>query len=165
MDLLQCAGVNFGMCIPGISNIIKCWLDHGIVVYNSTDLTCFWQFIKLQYRDHSVSESLCLHVSSMDVVLQSSRWGRESWLICLICLPVVSWWLSGSSSRCHEVVCGLWLCYFLIIFIYYLLKCICNFVTQFLIQSESEWSIVYIEGSQVILSYVYYDFLWKSIWP
>ena len=43
------------------------------------------------------------------LVLQSSWWGRESWLLCLICLPGVSWWLSGSSSRCNGVVCGLWL--------------------------------------------------------
>ena len=53
------------------------------------------------------------------LVLQSSWWGRESWLLCLICLPGVSWWLSGSSSRCHGVVCGLWLWYFLIILTYY----------------------------------------------
>ena len=33
--------------------------------------------------------------------------GRESWLLCLVCLPVVSWWLCGSSSRCHGFVCGL----------------------------------------------------------
>ena len=49
------------------------------------------------------------------LVLLSSWWGRESWLLCLICLPGVSWWFSGSSSRCHGVVCGLWLWYFLII--------------------------------------------------
>ena len=24
------------------------------------------------------------------LVLQSSRWGRESWLLCLVCLPGVS---------------------------------------------------------------------------
>ena len=53
------------------------------------------------------------------LVLQSSWWGRESWLLYLICLPGVSWWLSGSSSRCHGVVCGLWLWYFLIILTYY----------------------------------------------
>ena len=47
--------------------------------------------------------------------------GRESWLLCLICLPGVLWWLSGASSRCHGVVCGLWLWYFLIILIYYFL--------------------------------------------
>ena len=52
-------------------------------------------------------------------VLQSSWWGRESWLLCLICLPAVSWWLSSASSRCHGVVCGLWLWYFLIILTYY----------------------------------------------
>ena len=51
------------------------------------------------------------------LVLQSSWWG--SWLLCLICLPGVSWWLSGSSSQCHGVVCGLWLWYFLIILTYY----------------------------------------------
>ena len=53
------------------------------------------------------------------LVLQSSWWGRESWLLCLICLPDVSWWLSGSSSRCHGVVCSLWLWYFLIILTYF----------------------------------------------
>ena len=53
------------------------------------------------------------------LLLQLSWWGRESWLLCLICLPGVSWWLSGSSSQCHGVVCGLWLWYFLIILTYY----------------------------------------------
>ena len=57
------------------------------------------------------------------LVLQSSWWGRESWLLCLICLPGVSWWLSGSSSRCHGVVCSLWLWYFLIILTYYFSRC------------------------------------------
>ena len=49
------------------------------------------------------------------LVLQSSWWGRESWLLCLVCLPGVSWWLGGSSTRCQGVVCSLWLWYFLII--------------------------------------------------
>ena len=53
------------------------------------------------------------------LVLQSSWWGRESWLLCLIFLAGVSWWLSGSSSWCHGVVCGLWLWYILIILTYY----------------------------------------------
>ena len=53
------------------------------------------------------------------LVFQSSWWGRESWLLCLSCLPGVLWWLSGSSSRCHGVVCSLWLWYFLIILTYY----------------------------------------------
>ena len=47
---------------------------------------------------------------------------RERWLLCLICLPGVSWWLSGSSSQCHRVVCSLWLWYFLIILTYYWAK-------------------------------------------
>ena len=41
--------------------------------------------------------------------------GGGGWLLCLVCLPGVLWWLGGSSSRCHGVVCGLWLWYFLII--------------------------------------------------
>ena len=53
------------------------------------------------------------------LALQPSWWGRESWLLCLICLHGVSWWLSGSSSRCHGFVCSLWLWYFLIILTYY----------------------------------------------
>ena len=57
------------------------------------------------------------------LVLQSSWWGRESRLLCLICLPGVSWWLSGSSSQCHGVVCSLWLWYFLIILTYYFWLC------------------------------------------
>ena len=56
-------------------------------------------------------------------VLQLSWWGRESWLLCLICLPGVLWWLSGSSSRCHGGVCGLWLWYFLIILNIFLRYC------------------------------------------
>ena len=52
-------------------------------------------------------------------ILQSSWWGRESWLLCLVCVLGVSWWLSCSSSRCHGVVCGFWLWYFLIILTYY----------------------------------------------
>ena len=41
------------------------------------------------------------------LVLQSSWFWRESWLLCLICLLGVSWWLSGSSSWCFglSVVC------------------------------------------------------------
>ena len=64
------------------------------------------------------------------LVLQSSWWGRESWLLCLICFPGVSWWLSGSSSRCHGVVCGLWLWYFLIILTYYFCKILKCHITE-----------------------------------
>ena len=45
------------------------------------------------------------------LALQSSRWGRESWLLCFVCLPGVSWLLCGSSSRHHGFVCSLWLWY------------------------------------------------------
>ena len=40
----------------------------------------------------------------------------------VLCLPGVSWWLSGSSSWCHGVVCGLWLWYFLIIITIFIFK-------------------------------------------
>ena len=53
------------------------------------------------------------------VVLQSSWWRRESWLLCLVCLPGVSWLLCGSSLWCHGFVCSFWLWYFLIILTYY----------------------------------------------
>ena len=53
------------------------------------------------------------------LVWQSSWWRRESRCLSLICLPGVSWWLSGPSSHCHGVVCGLWLWYFLIILTYF----------------------------------------------
>ena len=53
------------------------------------------------------------------LVLQSSRWGRESWLLCFVCLPGGLRLLWGSSSRCHGVFCSLWLSYFLIILINY----------------------------------------------
>ena len=55
------------------------------------------------------------------LVLQSSWWGRESWLLCFVCLPGVSWLLCSSSSPCHGFVCSLWLWYFLIILAYYYL--------------------------------------------
>ena len=57
------------------------------------------------------------------LILQSSWWEREIWLLCLVCLSGVSWLLSGSSSWCHGFVCSLWLWYFLIIPTFYF----CNF--------------------------------------
>ena len=60
------------------------------------------------------------------LVLQSSRWGRERWLLYFVCLPGVSGLLCGPSSRCHGFVCSLWLRYFLTIltyFIHYMLHC------------------------------------------
>ena len=53
------------------------------------------------------------------LVLQSSRWGRESRWLCLVCLPCVSWLFCGSSSWYHGVFCSLWLRHFLNILTYY----------------------------------------------
>ena len=53
------------------------------------------------------------------LVLQSSWWGKGGWFLYLVCLPGVWWLLCGFSSRCHGVVCSLWLRYFLIRLIYY----------------------------------------------
>ena len=61
--------------------------------------------------------SALLNVSIL--VLQSSWWGGESWLLGFVCLPGVSWLLCGSSSRCQGFVCSLWLWYFRIIHTYY----------------------------------------------
>ena len=47
-----------------------------IVYFNSVIVLCF---------------VVCYFVSIL--VLQSSRWGRESWLLCFVCLPGVSWLL------------------------------------------------------------------------
>ena len=68
----------------------------------------------LPYRESVIVLCFVVCYFMSILVLQSSWWGRESWLLCLICLPGVSWWLSGSSSRCHGVVCSLLLWYFLI---------------------------------------------------
>ena len=53
------------------------------------------------------------------LALQSSWWERQSWLLCLVCLPGVFWLLCGSSSQCQGAVCSLWVWYFLIILTYY----------------------------------------------
>ena len=70
------------------------------------------------------------------LVLQSSWWGRESWLLCLICLSGVSWWLSSFSLRCHGVVCSLWLWYFLIILTYFF----CMYVSNLLSLCNIYWN-------------------------
>ena len=49
--------------------LIWCWLLHPL--WNSVIILCF---------------VVCYFVSIL--VLQSSWWGRENWLLCLICLPV-----------------------------------------------------------------------------
>ena len=80
-----------------------------------------WYLYKVSWIEHVIALCFVVRYFMSIQVLQSSWWGRESWLLCLICLPGVLWGLSGSSSRCHGVVCSLWLCYFLIILTYYFL--------------------------------------------
>ena len=81
---------------------------------------CCWLFLFLLPLCESVIV-LCFVVRYFMsiIVLQTSWWGRGSWLLCLVCLPGVPWWLCGSSSQCHGFVCCLWLWYFLIILTYY----------------------------------------------
>ena len=86
------------------------------------------------------------------LILQSSWWGRESWLLCLVCLPGVSWWLNGSSSGCHGVVCGLWLWYFLIILTYY-----------FCLGRKESCLLLHVNMSMVGLSVSLCLFLWVSM--
>ena len=61
--------------------------------------------------------------SSIAIILMGKR---ERWLLCLICLPGVSWWLSSSSSRCYGVVSGWWLWYFHIKLTYFFLLLSCQ---------------------------------------
>ena len=53
--------------------------------------------------------------SSIAIILM----GKRELVALLNLSSCCLWWLSGSSSRCHGVVCGLWLWYFLIILTYY----------------------------------------------
>ena len=80
-------------------------------------LTCC--LLLLPLWDSVIVQCFVVHFFMSLLVLQSSWRGRESWLFCLVCLTSVSWLLCGSSSRCHRLVCSLWLWYFLIILTYY----------------------------------------------
>ena len=62
-----------------------------------------------------------MHYFVSVIVLQSSLRGRENWLLCFNCLSYVLFLLifCGSSSRCHGLVCSVWLWYFLVIFTYF----------------------------------------------
>ena len=53
--------------------------------------------------------TLLLYVHSCFAIILMGK--RESWLLCLVCLPGVSWLLCGYSSQCHGFVCSLWLWY------------------------------------------------------
>ena len=80
-------------------------------------LICCW--LLLPFLDSVIVLGFVVHYFVSILVLRSSRWGRESWLLCFVCLPCVLWLHCGSSSRCHGCVCSLWLFYFLIILTYY----------------------------------------------
>ena len=53
-------------------------------------------------------------LSGFTVVL---AWGGGGWLLCFDCLPGMLWLLvfCDSSSRCHGLLCSVWLWYFLLI--------------------------------------------------
>ena len=68
--------------------LIRCWLL--LPLWDSVIILCFVvrYFVSI-------------------LVLKSSWWGRESWLLCFVCLPGVSRLLCGSSSRCQGLNCGI----------------------------------------------------------
>ena len=61
--------------------------------------------------------------SSFAIILMGKR---ESWLLCLVCLPGASWLVCGSSMWCHGFVCSLWLWYILNILTYYFIPRVIN---------------------------------------
>ena len=96
------------------------WKWQGIGKISDTGQHCK-EYIITKYVVCFVVLVLCFVVRyfMFILVLQSSWWGQESWLLCLICLSGVSWWLSGSSSRCHGSAvcdCGISQSYSLTIF-------------------------------------------------
>ena len=97
------------MCRCGNSTMRKCG---DVVDPHCQDVEMLWI--------HIFSVTIRINFEFVILVLQSSWWGRESWLLCLICLPGVSWWLSRSSSRCHGLSavcdCGISWSYSLTIF-------------------------------------------------
>ena len=96
------------------------------------------------------------------LVLQSSWCGRESWLLCFICLPGVSWWLSGSSSRCHGVVCGLWLWYFLIILTYYFWTFLTLIISA---KNTTNWLYFHLIRVYILVNILRFSTAWAQISP
>ena len=84
---------------------------------------CCWHFVYCYSHCGSLYCSVFCYAlryvhSSIAIILMGKRelvalLNLSSW-----CLMMVEW-LFGSSSRCHGVVCGYWLWYFLIILTYY----------------------------------------------
>ena len=50
---------------------------------------------------------VCVYVGGTGGIGHMPACLRAGGIQSLICLPGVSWWLGGSSSRCPRVVCGL----------------------------------------------------------
>ena len=90
-----------------------------LVIVNSIIVWLVW----LTYLDNDLMLRLCDELFDFVIKFETDTWYLHDLratfgqirLLCLICLPGVLWWLSGSSSRCPGLVCGLWLWYFLII--------------------------------------------------
>ena len=74
--------------------IIRCWLL--LPLWESVIVLCF------------CCELLYVYSSFAIIPI-----GRESWLLCSVCLPGVSWLLCVSSLRYQGCFCSLWLWYFL----------------------------------------------------
>ena len=73
--------------------VIHCWL-----------LLSLWESVIVLY--------FVVRYFIFTIILQSSWWGRESWLLCFyFCIPSALWLLCGSSLRCHVFVyscdCGI----------------------------------------------------------
>ena len=129
-DVLTCGWIGSGSVIVGelFINIVP-----PIICVLLLFIWLYWLFCLLLLPLWKSVIVICFVVRYFIsiLVLQSSWWGRESWFLCLICLPGVSWWLSGSSSRCHGVVCGLWLWYFLIILTIFVMQYIYSVLSSF----------------------------------
>ena len=77
---------------------------------------CCWFVVDCysHYRILQLFYILLLYVHSCFAIILMGK--RESWLLCLVCLPGVLWLLCGYSNQCHGFVCSLWLWYSLTIF-------------------------------------------------
>ena len=106
---------------------VNCWVIIHCLSVSCTKINhsrcalVIWYSIQLTSKHWIITQQFTATADLFLNYIHSSTAIREIWLLCLICLPGVSWWLSGSSSRCHGVVCGLWLWFFLIILTYYFL--------------------------------------------
>ena len=94
--------------------LIRCWLL--LKLKCSVNVPCF-----------------VVHGYVSFLVLQSSWWGRESWLLYFVCLSDVLWFLCSSPSRCRALVFSVWLWYFLIILTYFF------HTNSFFKDSAKEW--------------------------